>query len=366
MEIYRVTDPIALNKETLRGVTAAVSFIADGGPVRVTGAGLATATRGADDPLLLDRLPVNARDAIWSATLAYDSKSLLGAMERRGFHENPEDPPGELIVDGMPYRIARWPNERYLRVDRVLASKPLPVFDIRDEIVPEFKSPMLWAHGFWRWDWADEYIPIQKLDPIERQFTLASIPEKYGLQSGARFYLLNAIEALDEPGEWYIDNSKLEVYFWPLKDASTHTVEITLAPTILQIEGIDDLSFDGFEFDGARGAGIIVEDVREFWLRDCAIRNMGTFGVLIAGSDSGLHNCVVEDTGSTGVVLMGGDRRTLLPGRLSVTTRSFGGSVAGNGLRYRVSGSKVSAMSSREIRSRTDLMRASFILATTT
>ena len=53
------------------------------------------------------------------------------------------------------------------------------------------------------------------------------------------FYLTNAIQFLDEPGEWWLDVVNRKIYYWPLANEKTSTAEFE-APnleTLVRIEG---------------------------------------------------------------------------------------------------------------------------------
>jgi L-rhamnose mutarotase len=56
------------------------------------------------------------------------------------------------------------------------------------------------------------------------------------------FYLTNAIQFLDEPGEWYLDNAQQKIYYWPRSNENLAAAKV-VAPfteTLLSIEGTID------------------------------------------------------------------------------------------------------------------------------
>jgi len=71
----------------------------------------------------------------------------------------------------------------------------------------------------------------------------------------APFFLANAIEFLDEPGEWFEDLSAGKIYYWPRTNEDL-TKAVVIAPaleTLVQIEGsldrpVHDIQFKGIEF----------------------------------------------------------------------------------------------------------------------
>lgn len=56
------------------------------------------------------------------------------------------------------------------------------------------------------------------------------------------FYLTNAIELLDEPGEWYLDITHQKLYYWPRKNEDLVTASVTapVLETLVRIEGTID------------------------------------------------------------------------------------------------------------------------------
>ncbi|HEX6847206.1 MAG TPA: L-rhamnose mutarotase [Chitinophagaceae bacterium] len=69
------------------------------------------------------------------------------------------------------------------------------------------------------------------------------------------FYLVNALQFLDEPGEWYLDIAARKIYYWPRRgeDLQTASVVAPYLETLLKIEGTIDrpvrfTSFGGISF----------------------------------------------------------------------------------------------------------------------
>jgi hypothetical protein len=56
------------------------------------------------------------------------------------------------------------------------------------------------------------------------------------------FYLTNAIQFLDEPGEWYLDAKNRKIYYWPRKgeDMTTANVVVPSLETLVKVEGTID------------------------------------------------------------------------------------------------------------------------------
>ncbi|MES1226433.1 MAG: hypothetical protein ABUT20_63745, partial [Bacteroidota bacterium] len=66
------------------------------------------------------------------------------------------------------------------------------------------------------------------------------------------FYLTNAIQFLDEPGEWYLDIANHKIYYWPRANENMQTANI-VAPsleTLVKIEGTIDQPVRHIYFKG--------------------------------------------------------------------------------------------------------------------
>ncbi len=66
------------------------------------------------------------------------------------------------------------------------------------------------------------------------------------------FYLTNAIQFLDEPGEWYLDRRAQKIYYWPRKGENMNRAKV-IAPvlqTLVKVEGTIDHPVSFFSFKG--------------------------------------------------------------------------------------------------------------------
>lgn len=68
----------------------------------------------------------------------------------------------------------------------------------------------------------------------------------------APFFLANAIEFLDEPGEWFEDGRAGKIYYWPRagEDMASAKVFAPVLETLVQIEGSPDKPVSNLQFQG--------------------------------------------------------------------------------------------------------------------
>lgn len=180
---------------------------------------------------------------------------------------------------------------------------------------------------FPRYNWWNNIVRVKSVDAEKRIVTTAQEPS-YAMRPGDRYFFQGALEELDAPGEWYLDQRSWTLYFWPLKVAATflsqsesdRNVASTFAPTtrdILSLTGTSHVTFRGFTIECAEGSAIVMKDARHCRVEACTVRNVGDYsgtGIAINGGEqNGVIGCDVHDTGSSAISLNGGDRKTLKP-----------------------------------------------------
>jgi hypothetical protein len=73
-----------------------------------------------------------------------------------------------------------------------------------------------------------------------------------GKNGSSAFYLTNAIELLDQPGEWFYDAARGQVYYWPRagENLATAQVVVPALETLLRVEGTLDQPVSHVQFKG--------------------------------------------------------------------------------------------------------------------
>ncbi|MEV0614308.1 right-handed parallel beta-helix repeat-containing protein [Nonomuraea sp. NPDC050404] len=108
---------------------------------------------------------------------------------------------------------------------------------------------MVWSGG--SWSWFTDTVPIQNPSWDDNQLTLEHWT-RYAMvnsRGGSRYFLQNSLDFLDQPGEYFFDFDKNEVYYWP--KGSIDKVMAPTVKTILSLKGstpdkrVRNLSFDG-------------------------------------------------------------------------------------------------------------------------
>jgi hypothetical protein len=145
----------------------------------------------------------------------------------------------ELWVNGKRAVRARYPNKGYLSIA-----------DLPDKVAD-------WTQGHTRfrfregdlkaWStnaevvamtrWVESRLPVTGVDEKERIISFGK-RSVFELAAGDLYYVEGALEALDEPGEWYLDSLEGQVYYWPRTGEKIDNVEV-IAPVLTQVLRIE-------------------------------------------------------------------------------------------------------------------------------
>jgi len=253
----------------------------------------------------------------------------------------------QLFVNGRRRTRARTPNTGYLRTDGPLPGLKNP----KDRKDPAARMGFRFKPGdIKRWDNLDDVVlfPYQSwttplcwiaaLDEQNRtvRFTApANWPFGYW-EKEQRYYVENYLDALDAPGEWYLNRETGVVSYWPMPDEDMPTAEV-VAPRLRKLvvfEGalktgtrVRHIHLKGLTFEHAdwvvesRGpadgqaaawleAAVFARGAENCLIEDCTIRHVGEYGVFFEQgcNDNRIVKCHIHDLGAGGVRIGHTDR----------------------------------------------------------
>jgi len=282
-----------------------------------------------EDESVRGRLDSNARDHV-----------LVADLKEIGITDFGEVKPGsgrriELFFRKEFMTIARYPDEGWLTI----ADVPQTGGRMINKGLDRDKSPVprgrhygrfayegdrpdrwldsddIWVHGYWTWDWSDEYLRVEKIDGKKREITPAEPHHRYGYTKGQRFYFLNILEELDTPGEWYLDRDNGLLYFWPPSEIGPGDAVVSLLETpMISLEGCNHVTVAGITFESSRGNAVRIEGGSDNTVAGCTFRNLGRTAVVVEGGRrNGVLSCDMFELASGGIILDGGDHAALEP-----------------------------------------------------
>ncbi len=281
----------------------------------------------------------------------------------------------EIFINGLPGKIARWPNNGTVPIHSVIDTGSIPrrgdtinrggVFTYAETDRPSrWKEPQkAWISGFFMWGYAADAVPLKNIDTLNKTIS-TQIPTMYGYGSGKpwrAWYAYNLPEEIDMPGEYYVDEIKKVLYFLPPDKLEKLEVSVLEAP-LMALEGVSSVTLKNLHFTCSRGMGISMENTQGVRITGCTLNNLGMMAIFmgrgiepqpdisrpvtgktvsrivgslvghqynqstydrLAGKNNGIENCKIYNTGAGGIYFSGGNRITLEPGNSYVKNCSI-------------------------------------------
>ena len=163
--------------------------------------------------------------------------------------------------------------------------------------------------------WHDELAFIKSFDKVSGKVTM-SRPSSMLIRDFDRYYFENVFEALNEPGEWYLDSKSGTLYYVPFEGekADNLTLYGSDVEQLVDINGVNGISFENIAF--TRTDWEIPSKGSKLSMGDWSVQNDMDFpqaaldvkGVVTINYAEDIHfkNCEFTDLGASGLKLMDG------------------------------------------------------------
>jgi len=252
----------------------------------------------------------------------------------------------QIYVNGELRHRAKTPNEGFYRVAGCPEGTPKTVHYHTDCQTFEFKPGDI--RPDWKnldevrvivyYFWSDNHLPIES---VNTETNIVKFKYKGGktftddfTEEGARYVVDNVFEALDAPGEWYLDKNPGILYYMPKEGEDMSRVEIIApyATELLRIEGdpangryveqirFDNVSFEHCNFELPEGrvndaqgssnvaAAINMTGAKDCEFKHCSFSNLGTFAIdmHIGCSRNTILECRLFNLSAGGIRIDGG------------------------------------------------------------
>ncbi len=168
-----------------------------------------------------------------------------------------------LFSDTNTLSVTRFPEEGYFTVkatapeDDLWTQEDTPweytlgqkSFYFNKEDIPfDFKNPTDVNVRILHY-WHDEFAHITALDRENGKVSM-SRPSAMLIRDIDRFYFENVFEALDTPGEYYVDKAEGKLYYVPFENEKADSLVLygSNIDKLVNISGVDGISFEGVRF----------------------------------------------------------------------------------------------------------------------
>jgi len=289
------------------------------------------------DPVVLNRLPAESRNVVLVTDLTSHGITQFGQLVNRGFRWDFAPGALEIFIDGVPLTLARYPDNDpvhfyngFSEIEKVIPDSAggnenslsfTYYFEDQNRPLRWTQAKEIWAFGWFRFFWADAFVPVTQIDTAQRTITLAD-NGGYGIEEGNPYYLFNLLEEITQPGEWYLDRTTGKLYLYPPYDLTHSSILVSTLNTMIDIRDASHITFENILFQTAQDRMININNSTNIRFRNCTFRNGGTDAAFINGSHCALEGCAIYNMGDGAVILRGGNRATLTPGE-NVLSNSY-------------------------------------------
>jgi len=154
--------------------------------------------------------------------------------------------------------------------------------------------------------WLANVIALDRIDTKKKIAHLAVDPTYQPINPRNRYWVENAIEYLDEPGEWVVDHQAGRIYMWPEKNMADMNVVAPYLQEFIKVEGTEDgpvashIHFEGLTFTHGVRDTLLVEDkgLQHDWEMYDKANAVIRFRF---AEDCGVKSCVIKSSSGTGI-----------------------------------------------------------------
>ena len=106
------------------------------------------------------------------------------------------------------------------------------------------------------------------------------------LADGARIRVMNLLEELDSPGEWYLDKANNFLYFYPPDETFKKEMRfLTMDGSMISVKEASNITIEGLTFENTKNIGATVDNSRNIIIDNCTFRNIGFRGIYVNDSN---------------------------------------------------------------------------------
>ncbi len=348
---YEIEEPIEFTSVDSGTEYAPVTYKAqEGADVVFTGAKQLKTSKfvPVTDPKIISRLHNNAKGKVLQMKFTKaeipDAIKNFADSHREGTAWYADLPQPRIYLNGETQSLAKWPNGdfEYIEDSTPGGIKANNVGSFADGGAIHFTNtePIRWTTaedafimGQLGVYWASEAIPIKEID-LEENKIWADYWSYQGIQKDHRYYIINLLEEIDIPGEYYIDPVNSILYLYPSQELNEDaTLEIAvLRDHMIKFIGAEHINFEGirvtktaqpddvYSVNKTGTSGIFLEKSKHIKIKDCIIDNISYHGIhMWSGTDVTIEGNIIDDCGHTGIfVKEAGVRATLTPSNLVI------------------------------------------------
>ncbi|MFC1738773.1 right-handed parallel beta-helix repeat-containing protein [Planctomycetota bacterium] len=240
----------------------------------------------------------------------------------------------QLFLKGTRRLRARIPNEGYYKIATTDEDLGRDSIKYREADIKKWHNindvQIIFFHS-----WNESILFISEVNEKDRMVTFSGPigrrPRSFFLSGEIgvnRYYIVNVLEGLGRPGEWYLDRHAGKLYYWPVDDGRLSELRAPVINQLVRLQGsfkekkyVQHINIIGMTFSDAAyklptegiptlpdvgdiypPSAITFEATRFCTFKDNCLRNVGTYALEVNGDGNKIIGNEIYDTGSGGII----------------------------------------------------------------
>lgn len=208
----------------------------------------------------------------------------------------------ELVVNGKGQTLSRYPNkgEPDLLIGEVVKQSsfdpvvPLTI-GINDQRLSYWgNAPDAIISGTFAYSWGSESLPVGEVDTKKLRIT-TKWPTHYPGTQDQHVWFFNLIEEMDVPGEYYIDRSTGNLYYYPINEEIKEMYLTTLSDKMIDFNWSDWMVWKGIDLKYMCGRAVHFTGANDCKFIDCEVTYTGKYSFNVHGYRNQILDCWFHD-----------------------------------------------------------------------
>jgi len=276
------------------------------------------------DQQILNRLPEEAHGRVYVADLKAQGFKDFEPQKGYGYGVNNEAI--RLVYEDESFMpISRWPNNSRIPMVELIEGNDKAFKVDCDRLSRWTTADDMMTDGFWYHLWAGEALHVESVDPAKGIITLAKKPGR-GLKQGRPFCVMNLLEEIDLPGEWFIDCKNGLLYIWLQKHPwFTDVVVSERKENFITANDVQDIAFKGITFQYGQNRAAEFNNCVNLKITDCRFHGFGGTALLVLNAaNAKIYGNRLDTLGHGGMRVTGGNRKNLTSGGIVIENNEVG------------------------------------------
>ena len=214
---------------------------------------------------------INGANTVTGWTLHNAEKNIWRASV------NTTNPVTQVFVNGERQTIARWPNNGWHSISTTSSNNTI----LRSNYLTQPLNYWQGSRIIYRYNWA--FAEANIIASSNGTITMTGAPDNYNPSKDWGFYIEGKFEELDNPGEYYWDNTNKSLYLVVNngENPNNKVIEASVRSFGINSNIKSNISISDITVRNAALSGIRVLNCSDIQVFNCTIENCKQFGVLI-------------------------------------------------------------------------------------